>query len=931
VALVRDASTAQLAFQLQGGKPDEYLVTRYRGTEGLCRLFRMEIELSSALETPTLDDVVGKPAVLSVASPDGQRWFHGIVSRFELTDETSEWSYYRAELVPQAWLLTHRYRSRIFQEKKTPDILTTVFKDAGFPDDYLELRLDRTYTERPYCVQYRETDYNFVARLMEEEGIWWFFEQTQESHKLVVCDSASRYEPIEGDSPAVPYRKPGGLADPEERVLRFRFGKSVRPGAVHLTDYNFENPSLNLVAEGDSGRDPALRLHDYPGKYSTQSAGSALATIRAEEFETRRVIGTGHSNCHRLSPGKTFELSDHPSASLNQPYLVTAITHQGKQPSPGTRANTNGASGALLVERRIQDAIAAARGSGDKGLEYLAEALSATLARMRNGDLTARRELPDWLYHGGQVVADSSSAAGVLGANPLDPLAPPNLLDDLPDGKFMNDEAPVYECCFECIPAAVSFRPARTTRWPTMRGSQTARVVGPSGEEIYTDKYGRVQVQFNWNLEGEFKEGASCFIRVAQGLAGGKFGMLFLPRIGQEVIVDFLEGDPDKPIITGSVYNADHMPPYTLPEEKTRSTIKTNSSIGGGGFNEIRFEDKKDSEQLFLHAQKDLETRVLNDAKTWIGNDLHVIVTNDSFEKIDNNKHTFVKTDRNQKIEGNSNLTVDGDRAAKIGGADNLTVSGDRAAKIDGEENLEVGKNLNTKAGQTVSVDAGQEIHEKAGQNFAAEAGMDVHIKGGMNVVIEAGMNLTIKAGSNFIALGPSGVAISGTPMVMINSGGAAGSGAGCSPTAPAPPAEPDPPVDPQEADKAEAGESKEYSGPSVQAKALEVAAVAGLPFCKKCAEAAAAAQEAPVEDEEDDEYVAPPEKTWIEIQLVDEEDQPIPGELYRLTMPDGEEKEGRLDSQGSARVDEIEDPGSCTLTFPELDQEAWEKLEEGQ
>ncbi|RJP32379.1 MAG: type VI secretion system tip protein VgrG [Phycisphaerales bacterium] len=927
MALVRDASAAQLAFQVEGGQIDDFEVVRYRGTEGLCQLYRFEIELTTNLETVPFDAIVGKPATLSISTPAGDRWFHGVVSRFEFASEGDGRSTYRAELAPELWLLTHRYNSRIFQDKSTPDIITAILTDAGIPEDRFTLKLEGTYNPRPYCVQYRETDYNFICRLMEDEGIWWYFDQTQEAHCFVACDAPSHYQPIPGESTEIVYRPPTGLIDDIEHVRRFRLSQSVRPGKVKLTDYNFENPALDLSAEGASGRDDALTMRDYPGNYAAQADGATRAAVRAQEFEAGRVVGVGQCNSFRIAPARQFDLAEHLVAELNQSYLITQVTHHGKQ----TAAHGAGATNGRMIhgDRALDRAVQSARRDGNETLIHLAEALQAIAARLLTGDVTARRELTCWLYHAGQVSTDLAGVASALGAAPLAALTVANLLEDVTGAGVMDRDVPVYECRFECIPATVTFRPPRVTRWPVMRGSQTARVVGPSGEEIYTDKYGRVKVQFNWDAEGQFKENASCFIRVSQGLAGGKYGMFFLPRVGHEVVVDFLEGDPDKPIITGSVYNADQMPPYTLPDEKTKSTIKTDSSTGGGGFNELRFEDKKDGEQIFIHAQKDMETRVLNDAKQWVGNDRHLIVVNDLKEQIDKNKHLLVKADLKEKVEGNANYTVVGDHSSKIDGTVNLKVAGDRCAKIDGDENLESGGSINAKAGQKYSMDAGQEIHEKAGQSVAVEGGMKVHVKGGMDVVIEAGMNLTLKAGANFIALGPSGVAISGSPTVMINSGGAAGSGSGCSPVAPAPPADPDPPEEAAEADQAEAGASTTYTPPSVQAEALQIAAQTGVPFCKKCAEAAArAAAPEPEPEEEEDDYVAPAATTWIEVVLVDEEDNPVPNERYRITLPDGTVKEGQTCGRGMARIDEITPEGDCTVTFPDLDKDAWERID---
>jgi type VI secretion system secreted protein VgrG len=323
-------------------------------------------------------------------------------------------------------------------------------------------------------------------------------------------------------------------------------------------------------------------------------------------------------------------------------------------------------------------------------------------------------------------------------------------------------------------------------------------VVGPSGDEIFTDKFGRVKVQFHWDRYGKADENSSCWIRVSQNWAGKRWGAMFLPRIGQEVIVDFLEGDPDRPIITGRVYNGDAMPPYNLPGEMTKSTIKTYSSPGGDGFNELRFEDKKGSEQVFIHAERNQDNRIKKDSLEWIGQDRHLIVIRDQMEKVDGDKHLSVKGDQNEKVTGTVSLKVDAD------------------------------------------------LQQKVGAKHAVDAAQEIHLKAGTNLVIECGTSLTLKVGGNFVNLNPSGVYIQGT-MVFINSGGAAGTGSGCSPEAP---------KAPQEADKAEPGQkldplkapaapnrkgdaaALQRVTPLRQSSALKEAAKSGVPFCEKCEEA---------------------------------------------------------------------------------------------
>ncbi|MCH7925394.1 MAG: type VI secretion system tip protein VgrG, partial [Planctomycetes bacterium] len=292
MALVRDLSKAQIAFQVGDGPVDQFDVVRYRGTEGLCQLYRFEIELVTDDEEVSFDDVVGKSATLSINSETGTKWFHGIISRFEFTGEANGRMKFRAELVPAVWLLTHRYNSRIFQQKTVKEIITTVLEMGGIPSDRIKLGgVKGADLPREYCVQYRETDFNFICRLMEEEGIWWYFEQTQEGHTFRAADNKSEYVDIEGESAELPFKPPSGMLAEEEHVFSFRKAQSVRFGKVVLNDFNFKNPKLNLESLSDAGRDTSLEFFDYPGEYDAQAIGGNLAKMRVEEFEASRTRG----------------------------------------------------------------------------------------------------------------------------------------------------------------------------------------------------------------------------------------------------------------------------------------------------------------------------------------------------------------------------------------------------------------------------------------------------------------------------------------------------------------------------------------------------------------------------------------------------------------------------------------------------------------
>ena len=413
----------------------------------------------------------------------------------------------------------------------------------------------------------------------------------------------------------------------------------------------------------------------------------------------------------------------------------------------------------------------------------------------------------------------------------------------------------MYENHFTCIPSDVSFRPLRLTPRPMIPGPQTAVVVGPKGEEIYTDEYGRVKVQFHWDRDGKQDEKSSCWIRAAQIWAGTGWGAMFIPRIGQEVIVEFLEGDPDQPIITGRVYNGDNMPPYTLPAEKTKSTMKSNSSTGGEGSNEIRFEDKKGAEQLLLHAEKNMDVRVKNDYKGFVGRDRHFVVKRDKIQKIERDEHNLVDRDKITEITRDMSLKIGGKQAIEVVGSRSVTVKGD--------------------------------VLEGYKANHSQEIGGDLYLKA-MNVVIEGMQNLTVKVGGNFVKLDAAGVTIVGK-QVKINSGGSPGSGKMKSLV---------PAIAP------------------IEASLADTVPVAKDPILEK-AETAPTHKD-PKEDEE--------EKSWIEIELVDEADQPVAGAKYQVELPDGKIATGTTGPDGMARITGVE-PGTCKICFPELDKDAWEKI----
>lgn len=681
---------------------DVLLLAKLHGQEGLSELFHFDIDLFSEKQSIAFEDIIGQNVTIAISLSDGsKRYINGLVSCFSQEYGTSQaagsglrTSYFSATIVPWFWLLTRTLNSRIFQNLSVPDIVEKVFSDKGFTD--YKLDLSGTYDPREYTVQYRESDFNFVSRLLEEEGIFYFFNHEDGKHTMVVADHSGANESCPSQESAhfrLSVREHFGN---EDQIDGLKMVKEIQAGKYSLNDYNYEIPNTDLKVTSDTTHalGPGEReKYDYPGGYAKRNMGDGLATLRMEEEESRIIILSGTSDCRAFTSGFRFTLEDSFQDEWNdKDYLLTRVIHKAD--------------------------------------------LTATY--FTGGTLSAAEE-KDYYNH------------------------------------------------FECIPHEVPFRPVRTARRPVVDGVQTAVVVGPSGEEIYTDDYGRVKVQFHWDREGTLDENSSCWLRVGQSMAGNGWGALFLPRVGHEVIVEFIEGNPDRPIVTGQVYHGVNRPPYKLPDEKTKSTFKSNSSPEGGGFNEIRFEDKKDEEQLFIHAEHDQEIRTKNDLVEWVGNESHLIVVKNQLEKTDGDKHLTVMGDHNEKIAG------------------------------------------------SVSMDVGMDLQKTVGMNYAAEAGQEIHLKAGMKVVLEAGLQISLKVGGNFIDIGPAGVTIQGT-MVKLNSGGSAGSGSGSSP---------EDPLEPREAVNAEYGKAAELRSPtpitqspgspppaSPQAMALADAAESGTPLC---------------------------------------------------------------------------------------------------
>lgn len=635
------AFEVEVTFTVQG-LDEELHVMEFHGNEGLSSLFSYSIDLACREADLDFSQILGQPASFTLTRAGRERHVHGVVSHFQQRRQGGTFTLYDAVLEPRAFRLDNRVDCRIFQQLTMKDVVSRVLQQHQVEHRF-RCKGNQDPPQREYCVQYREADWNFVARLLEEEGYFFFFEHTDSGdHPMVISNDPLVHEEIAGES-TLRVSAPDSSSESRERIYQMSYAERVVPGRVALQDYNFQRPDVDFSTDHESEEGEAeLEVYDYPGVYSAPENGQNLSQMRQQHNEVLRRGGNGTSDCTRLIPGYTFTLAGHHQSALNdQQYLVTSLVNEG-----------------------------------------------ATLTDLDEGRVSA--------------VCNYSNG-------------------------------------FTYIPASVPFRPARQAPNPRVMGSQTAVVVGPDGQEIHTNEQGQVKVQFHWDRLGESNDRSSCWVRVAQPWAGDGFGFKFIPRIGHEVVVEFLEGDPDRPLITGSVYNAHNPPPLDLPGQQTRSTIKTRSTPGGDGFNEIRFEDQASAEEIYTHAQRNQTEIVRADHSTTVGHD----------------QTRTVKNHRKATVQ-------DGD--------DSVTVTtGKRTTKIHAGASLEV-ETLNRK----VEVNTGDYVLATPAGNIKETANKNVAITGntrGVNIVGKgAGVTITGNqgVGVDIKGRGTTGVNVWGHPKVKI-------------------------------------------------------------------------------------------------------------------------------------------------------------------
>ena len=688
---------------------DTLLFHGLHAREELGRVSEFQIDLLSAKGDIALDDILGQNVTVKVTTgKDQTRYFNGYVTRFAQRGKLGRYHRYLAIVRPWLWFLSRTADCRIFQNKTVPDIIKAVFADHGVAEFALEL--SQSYEPWTYCVQYRETDLNFVSRLMEHEGIYYYFRHTDGHNTMVLVDSSSAHSPCP-EAETVSFYAPERLVRPDiEHISRWEFGREVQTGVFVHDDYDMERPSVELKTNKSNPHSHSLadyEVYDYPGCYVKKPEGTRYAEVRLDEYSAEYEAAQASTNHRSITVGHVFTLDGFPRTDQNREYLTTATTY-------------------------------------------------------------------DLAFSAYEGLPKTSGAE--------------------------------CRCSLTAIPSGQQYRPRRTTPKPFVQGPQTAVVVGPGGDEIHTDKYGRVKVQFHWDRYGKRDQNSSCWIRVSHPWAGKNWGAVAIPRIGQEVIVDFLEGDPDQPIITGRVYNAEQMPPYDLPANMTQTGIKSRSSKGGGpaNFNEIRFEDKKGSEQLFIHAEKNQDIEVENDETHWVGHDREKTIDHDETthvkhdrtETVDNNETITIGVHRTENVGSNETITIGSNRSVTVGASETKTVTLQRTHSVGVNETIAVGAsqevtigaaqaitvgaNQSTNVGVDQSTSVGSNESTTIGKNETRQVGggrttkvaKDDALSVGKNLVVNAGDSVTIKTGSASITMKKDGtITIKGKDITIDGSG----------------------------------------------------------------------------------------------------------------------------------------------------------------
>ncbi|PKM46535.1 MAG: type VI secretion system tip protein VgrG [Gammaproteobacteria bacterium HGW-Gammaproteobacteria-1] len=628
---------------------DELLLTSFEGAEHVSNLFEYRLAAISTNHDIKPEDIIGEEVTVTINTKNKVS-FHGFINTFSYGEmQAHNMREYRFTMVPWLWFLSRTENRRIFQNKNTKDIVSQIFSDLGFKD--FEFKAQGG-VPREYCVQYGESDLHFVSRLLEEEGIAYYFKQEAKKHTLVLVDQKNAYEMCIDTN--LTYSRG---STPDNQITRWSHNYEFRKGVWTLNDYNFKEPAKSQLAEAKTtskfSNVANYQHYEYPAVYDFPS-NRELVNIRMDAEEVPMNSIAGASTCSTFYAGGMFKLDKHEAKEERGTYLLISVTHSA---------------------------------------------------------------------------SDSSYYTGEGGSAH-------------------------YRNTFTCIPSSVHFRPLPVHKRPVMRGPQSAMVTGPAGEEIYIDEFGRIKVQFIWDREGQKDENSSCFLRVMQSWAGNQWGTSFIPRIGHEVIVSFLDGDPDRPIVTGTVYNGANKPVYS---SKTQSGIKTRSTKNGtaANFNELRFEDKKGSEQVYLHAEKNLDT----------------MVENDETLTVDHDRTKLIKHDENSTINHDRNKTVDNNQTETIGKNKTITVGDNHKESIGKNKTLDVADNHDESIGKNMTISVGKNLTESVEGMYTETVTKDYSLKA-KTITMEADTTVTIKTGAAKIVMKSNGdITMSGNNINIKGSG----------------------------------------------------------------------------------------------------------------------------------------------------------------
>ncbi|QKJ86483.1 type VI secretion system tip protein VgrG [Paramixta manurensis] len=609
--------------------PEELLFKSLSGKEHLSRVYAFEVELLCPANNLDLKALLGQPLTVEIRSnPLTPRYLSGFITRMTLAGREphgDRYYIYRATINPALWYLEQNRDFRIWQEKTVPDIVSTLLNDYQIP---FENRLTGSYRQWGYCVQYNESDLDFISRLMEHEGIYYYFRHEQGEQTLVLADAPDAHKALPGYE-AIPYNQPEGeMRVKAEGIQGWSVTGAITPGLYSHDDYDFRKPRARLFeARQNPGPQAAKQteVYDWPGRFTDHQHGQFYVRVRQQELAAQHEQMGGEATSTGLAPGFVFNFIRAPRREDEGEYLTV-------------------------------------------GASYL--------------------------------FTENHYASG-------------------------GDQQGEHRTTFTVVPAELNWRPERGTAWPRTYGPQTAEVVGPQGEPIWTDKYGRVKVKFRWDRYASGDDTSSCWVRVSSAWAGWKYGGVQVPRVGEEVVVDFINGDPDRPIITGRVYNEDSLPPWDLPNDATKMGFMSRSKNGtkdNASF--LFFEDRLGSESFDMHAERDMNISVENNKKVTVdGTHTEVVqkatryhhkdtreTTVDQHdtqtfnngrtlsvtaggrkESITDGEECYITGNQTLSLEGDQQKTLSGTRSVNIGKGEKLTIiSGGKTETISGDVNITI-------------------------------------------------------------------------------------------------------------------------------------------------------------------------------------------------------------------------------------------------